>query len=426
MVIFSLVIADLAITSPTPFLDPVWNNAFGFFWFIAFLGLAFVIGLGNLQYFPLLLFIGSVAVDSNLQYLPSVAVLLVATFVCGWLTRKPPSHRWLWWTGGVAVICWAGPFYQQFFEARPNLSLLLRSSGILAGGTVSRTEGWAFGLRAVSRAASLNPIWASPRPIDPFAAANDIAHRNILLGLVLAVLVGVAVAARKHRQSALFSMCVVSIGAALGLVFLYAHTPTSDLFSFIWISLALWPVGICIWLTLGLAVAVAIAPQVAAVMPQIASLRAESGRRAIHVSASTKRSLAVFSLGLACIAGILVLVFPYGDQFVFNWTGVTRVQHMSANIEDHVPKGPVGMGVLYSGPNLLQSIGDEHGAAYLLLTRGWTPGMEPQIDQLLGMPIDKDGPFAVFTERGEALVSAQFYPKYQPLWFLKKPQASGT
>ena len=33
-IIFSLVIADLAITSPTPFLDPVWNNAFGFFWFI--------------------------------------------------------------------------------------------------------------------------------------------------------------------------------------------------------------------------------------------------------------------------------------------------------------------------------------------------------------------------------------------------------
>ena len=139
-IIFSLVIADLAITSPTPFLDPVWNNAFGLFWFVAFLGIAFVIGLGNLRYFPILFFMGSVAVDSNLLYLPSVVCLLIAAAICGWFTKRPSDHRWIWWSGGVAILCWAGPLYQQFFEARPNMSLLLKSSGIIGGGKVPETR----------------------------------------------------------------------------------------------------------------------------------------------------------------------------------------------------------------------------------------------------------------------------------------------
>ena len=52
---------------------------------------------------------------------------------------------------------------------------------------------------------------------------------------------------------------------------------------------------------------------------------------------------------------------------------------MSSDIEAHVPQGPVGMGILYAGPNPFQAGGDEHGPAYLLLARGWTPGMEAPI-----------------------------------------------
>src|ERR1035437_5888743 len=35
-VLFTFVMVDMAIVSPTPFLDPVWNNSFAFFWFAAF------------------------------------------------------------------------------------------------------------------------------------------------------------------------------------------------------------------------------------------------------------------------------------------------------------------------------------------------------------------------------------------------------
>jgi hypothetical protein len=162
--VFSLVVADLAITSPTPFLDPVWNSSFGFLWFIALLAIAFVVGMGNLRYTALLLFVGSVSIDSHLQYLPSVGLVLVASAVCGWMLQRPPKLRWLWWTIGVAFVCWVGPLYQQLFERNPNVSLLVSSSGR------SDDEGWVFGLKALSRAASFTPIWSSPP-----------AHRSVCL-----------------------------------------------------------------------------------------------------------------------------------------------------------------------------------------------------------------------------------------------------
>ena len=127
-VILAFVVADLAIVSPSQFLDPVWNSNFGSFWFVGFLAVAFVVGVGNLRYVPLLLFIGSVTVDAHLLYLPTVACLFVAAAVCGWFTQRPANHRWLWWTGIVAVVCWIAPLYQQFFDANPNISAFLRST----------------------------------------------------------------------------------------------------------------------------------------------------------------------------------------------------------------------------------------------------------------------------------------------------------
>jgi hypothetical protein len=410
-IIFTFVIVDMAIVSPTPFVDPVWNNSFGFFWFAAFLGVAFTVGRGNLRYLPLLLLMGSVAVDSNLLYLPTIGLLLLATALVGWFTRRPSNRRWLWWTVAVAVVCWVGPLYQQFFDQRPNLSLLLRPT--------PKTEGWVFGLRALSRAVSLNPIWAAPRPIDELSAYRDIAHRNVLFGLVLVVLVGIGVGAWRRRESALLSLCVVSLGGAVGIVILFARTPTNDLLAFIWVNLAVWLVGICIWLTLGLFVVTALRRQWADVRTQVAEVRAQLGRKENRFSGRARRVAVVVALGLAGLIGTLVTTFPYGNQFLLDWAGVARVQRMTTDIQQHVPHGRVGFGILYTGQNFYQSTQDQHGVAYLLLAGGWTPGMEPQADQLLGMPIDRTSPFVVFDERGTSVTGTSYYPVYQPFWFTK-------
>jgi hypothetical protein len=71
--------------------------------------------------------------------------------------------------------------------------------------------------------------------------------------------------------------------------------------------------------------------------------------------------------------------------------------------------------------------------AYLLLTDGWRPGLAPQINQLLQMPVDTKSPLAVFHEQEEEVTRAWYLPTYEPLWFLDgrfrnqkhRPSASG-
>jgi hypothetical protein len=95
------------------------------------------------------------------------------------------------------------------------------------------------------------------------------------------------------------------------------------------------------------------------------------------------------------------------------------VKHMTASIEAHVPRGDVGLGISYTGNNYFQQTEDEHGVAYLLLTRGWTPGLEPSVNQLLGLPIKPKAPFVVFTEKGTVVTGARYYPHYKPFWWVK-------
>ena len=408
--LFTFAVVDAAIVSPTPFVDPVWNSSFGFFWFAAFLGVAFTVGRGHFRYFALLLFIGSVTVDSHLLFLPAVGLLLVLSLVVGWRSRVPIKRRWLWWTAVVAALCWVGPLYQQLFDARPNLSLLLRPP--------PKTEGWVFGLRALSRGVSPNPIWAAARPIDELSAYSDIVHRNVAFGLVIALLVGtIAVTAWRRKDSALVSLCMVSLGEAVGTVFLFARTPANDLLAFVWINLAVWLLGVCIWLTLGVAVVTALRPQLVEIRSQVSEVRAQLGRQPTRFSGRQRRAALVVVLGAAGLAGMLVAMFPYGDQFLVDFHAVGRVQRMTVDIQQHVPRGKVGFGVLYLGQNVYQSTVDEHGVAYLLLVGGWVPGMEPQANQLLGLPINRKSPFVVFKERGTRVTSATYYPVYQPFWY---------
>lgn len=400
VVVFALVMADLAIVSPTPFVDPTWNSSFAFFLFLAFLGVAFGVSRGNLRYFPLLIFFGSVTVDAHLLFLPAVACVVVVSLVSGWYFGRPDNLRWLGWTGAVVALCWAVPVLQDLFGARPNFTLLLRNNG-------TATFGYVFGLRALSRAASINPIWASPRPILPFASSNDINHRNLLLCLVLPALVIIVLAAWKKRMATLGALSVITFGSAVGLVALYARIPTGYFESFTWVNLALWVTGISLWLTFGLAALTFVRP-----LAQWA--------RSVRPSEKARQVATLAVLGAAGLVGTLVAVFPYGDQsFLQDFSGMRQAQAIAATVESKVPRGDVGIGIRgRNASNFFQTLGEEHGAAYLLRTAGWVPGMEPLDDGALHYPIHRSSPFVGFNERGTTLTGFRVYPHYVPDWAL--------
>ena len=400
-VIFALVVADLAIVSPTPFLDPLWNSSFAFFWFLSFMAVAFAVGMGNLKYLALLVFLASVTVDSHLLFFPSTVCVFIAATVLAWFFGRPRDYRWLWWTGSVALVCWFAPVIQQIFGAHGNLSLLAHSGGV---GTADNTKtfGIVFGLRALSRAASPSAIWASARPIAAFDSSNDINHRNLFLCLVLLGVAAIATIAWRRRKAALASLSLLTVGAAVGMVLMYSRIPISYFEAFAWVNLAVWVVGICIWLTLGLAAYEALRSR----LPRVRS--AHVGQRAVAV-------VSIGALSVAALAATLVVTFPYGNQFLLDFQANQRDILMASAVERQIHPGPVSIGIRYTGSDYYQVSGDEHGVAYLLETAGWVPGLQPFEDVQLGLPIRLHSPFVVFDERGATFTGLQVYPRYEPL-----------
>ncbi len=401
-VIFSLVVADLAVFSVTPFVDPVWNASFASIWFLSFMAVAFAVGLGNLQYLPWLIFIGSVTVDSHLSFMPSTVLAFVAAVVCGLLLRRTRNYRWLWWSIGVAVVCWIAPVGQQLFGAQPNGTQLLRSLGYGSAAS-TKTFGSVLGLHTLSRAASLSPVWATARPNDPLTAYNDVvSNGNLVYLAVFASLVAVIVLAWRHKKTYVLSLSTITTAASVGLVALYARVPANYILSFTWINFVVWSVGVCIWITLG----------VALVTWARKYVRAPSDLR---ISRAVVEITALVVMALATVVATVSVMSPSGNRGnLLDFAAMKRVQNMATTVEAQVPQGQVGLGVRYSGPNFFQSAGDERGLAYLLWTAGWTPGLPSNVNGTLDLPIHPASPYVVFTEHDEQLTGFERYPHYEP------------
>jgi hypothetical protein len=346
---------------------------------------------------PFLVLIGSVTIDSHLLFLPSAALILIAAVVCGLLVRRPANYRWLWWAIGVAAVCWIAPLYQQLFDSHPNGSSLLHSA---FGGSI-KTFGWGLGFHALARAASPEAVWATPRPTQPVTSYGDVLHHGYLIFCVAFVaLVVIFVLAWRHKKTFLASLSAVTIAGSVGLVSLYARVPKNYVLSFQWVSLAVWIVGICIWITViyGLVIFVH---------------RLLRRNTEVRVPKNVLEICVLVLLAVGTIAATLVVMFPYGGNAQrLDFAGMGRVQSEARIVEKGVPRGDVGLDVQYSGTNFLQSVEDVRGVAYLLRTAGWVPGLPVVSNGLLNYPIHPDKPFVVFKERGTAVTGSKIYSHY--------------
>lgn len=412
-VILALVVVDLAIVSPFAFVDPVWNSDFASFWFLSFLAVAFAVGSGNLRYLALLIFIASCTIDSHLLFAPSTVLILITVVVSGLLLQRPHDYRWLWWTVGVAAICWIVPIGQELFGSHPNLTALLHNVGVGSGQSI-KTFGSALGLHALARAASPKAVWATPRQIQPGESYRDVLQSgHLVYCLAFFALVAVVVLAWRHKKSYLLSLSAVTTASAIGLVVLYARVPRNYTLSFEWVSQAVWIVGICIWITGGYALMIWARSHFSVV-------------RAIRVPERAMKISLLVLLAVGTIAGTVVVMFPYGGRGQrLDYAAWARVKHEAKIIETYFPKSEVGINVRYTGRDFIQRFQDEHGTAYLLQTAGWVPGLPPQSDGLLHDPIHPGMPSVVFDENQKLLTGFERYPDYSPFEILLPRNCNG-
>ena len=293
MVAVAAAVAGLQWTMGSELLFDVWQPNALILPTMAFLVVAAAVATGDLAMAPWLAGVGSLLVQTHLSLAPLVAAMVAAAALLAWRAGRDAAPAWrrpLAWTAGVLALAWAQPVVEQFTSpTRGNLSRLAgaateddisivgptRAVRIVAEATVVRP--W-FTRSSYEDAVPLTP-GGSPLP-DTVALVPALL---VVAGLV-AVLVAVAVVARRARQSAVATLATVTVVALVVEVVALARSPVNPTGIAVHGMRWLWPVA-----------ALATVALVAAVL---ALLRAHGawGRRALVAATTLALATAIANL----------------------------------------------------------------------------------------------------------------------------------
>ena len=233
--------------------------------FIGFLASAWAILDGDSWWWPALVFFGSVSAQAHLTYLIPVAAVALTALVFLvqriWNQRgrsdRPADRnrvdRKLIATAGVAIVCWSGPLYDQFF-GRGNLWALV------GAGTSADSK---LGLRwAIARAVEqlrVPPSWLSNVYDTPKISAHGaqsylVPPSNadvVVAGFVALAFVAGVVFAWRRRDTSRLSLAAVSGAAFLASTYSASRLPRNFVAALSTANRTVWwPTGCFVWLFL--------------------------------------------------------------------------------------------------------------------------------------------------------------------------------
>jgi hypothetical protein len=370
-VVASAAILTTVSVRPNIVLNPVWDPYCGLIWFFASVSLAWCVAGGRLRWWPLLVVAASLSAQAHQMYALGAAGLVLAAPVLGWCTsrRDRRRDRRSVATGlVVGLACWAAPLTQQLRSHPGNLTLL---AGYSRGQT---TLGWTFATRSLAAAVTPVPVWATSRTLALFPDILRLVEGRIWVALAtLALLVLVAVLGLRSGAVDLAALAVVALIASLAAV--ASLSALSKPLVLGYAELVLWPAGMAVW-TVGLWAAVTVVRR----WRPGGSGRAPAHRRR---PAGTGAGPAVPTrVGMASVAVILVLAgtaaavhdspspaaTPASED---PWPATAVTVTATADIEAHVPRGPVDLVV--QGPDPYAALDALDGTMYSLHVDGWDP-----------------------------------------------------
>jgi hypothetical protein len=278
MLATAIAIPVMLVSLPAETYSDPWNSSAALLPLALLVFLAWSLACGEYRLLPLAVLVASFAAQCHLTFaVPAVAVLAVGVAGLA-VTRRVEGRaaaagaedgrtggeraslrRWAAAAVVVGVVCWSAPLIDQATNDPGNLSLLAQ-----AATTGKPTLGFDAGWHATVHALGVVPWWLQ-QPRSVLARISDLAEAPGAISiasavLVLAALVAVMVVGWRRRRPDVWAAGALGLALAAAVAVDAASTPKEALptvvYTLRWVS----PAGMCVWLMLGLAVAVLVWP----------------------------------------------------------------------------------------------------------------------------------------------------------------------
>jgi hypothetical protein len=363
---------DLLWLSPNVFENLAWNAFFPLPFFVAAVVLAWVVALGRVRWWPVLVFVASVAAQSHLTFVIPSVVLTLTALIFGLHAVRLRRLGWLITGVGVGLVCWLAPLVQEVGHGPGNLSALARSNGGEA------IVGFGFGLKLLGAAGSLHPLWLTHLPTAFYPLLGlEYAHAPWFGGLIIGLLLCITAVALAAGRRKLGALGAITLAAALSEIASFAVFPADSLLNLSYLINSLWVVSILIWSVVAWA-AVSIGlwvwhrygmderpAIVAAAKPRVGRLP----------PVGVVLSLAVLAvLAVVGFLGIRPAATNPSDTY-FMPQMAARDARAALAIEHLVKPGRVAIVVATRSGDGFLAPGTAEGVAYRLKVDGWRPGL---------------------------------------------------
>lgn len=390
-------VADLAWLIPWILPNLVWNPYMGLFFAMAAIALAWVVSLGFFRWWPVLVFVASVATQTEVFFATVTVSIVVVSPLLAAQRSKPPTRRgWLYWGIIVGVVCWLVPVIQQFGGRFGNMSAFVDAE------SKEKALGLTEGLRSLAYPLTPGPIWLRSSSYKAFV---QLGSESILTGaLVIIGLLAIAVVAWRTRRRDLSALAAVGLVGSLGVLVAISGSPKLHIGNLTYLTPELWVLGILIWIVVGWSVV--------ELARALIRWRTAGGPRSIRVRQWNAGTVGVVLVSLALVPVATLGLIQISSNSEVDTNQVAQMKKGVRAIEGRVPAGPVVLrfseasthtGVLLASSDVI-NIGS--GIAWQLTADGWEP-ITPSWFPPLAAPnagVQRSDPVATVVMRGPQVV----------------------
>ena len=241
------IVLGMVAWDPLLVVKPYWNPCFAALFFLAALAACWAVMSGRRWWWPVLVITASVAAQAHLMFAIASAALALLALIAGLADAFRAKTGYQWAVTGfiVGAGCWAAPFIQQFTSRVGNLTALLHGQG------GRQHMGLTFALKTLAAYTQPPPLWWGHLP-SSLDLNGLIQTRSALFAVAILAVTAAALLAAVFwfRSRTLASLAAISLLVSGTALVTFSRIPVETGLSRLrYLMLAMFPVGLLIWLT---------------------------------------------------------------------------------------------------------------------------------------------------------------------------------